>query len=141
MARNLRQEEVAYNVGPVGPIKWMAPEALQMMSKKQKVATPQSDVYMFGITLWEMLAREHPHMTMDQNYVGNQVRLGGAYSYYSSSRYTAVQLYRCTVVQLYSCTGVQVLACASVGQRVLTRTSVQVYIIASGCNMREQGSN
>ena len=81
MARNLRQEEVAYNVGPVGPIKWMAPEALQMMSKKQKVATPQSDVYMFGITLWEMLAREHPHMTMDQNYVGNQVRLGGAYSY------------------------------------------------------------
>ena len=81
MARNLRQEEVAYNVGPVGPIKWMAPEALKMMSKKQKVATPQSDVYMFGITLWEMLAREHPHMTMDQNYVGNQVRLGGAYSY------------------------------------------------------------
>ena len=37
--------------------------------------------------------------------------------------------------QLYSCTVVQVLKCASVGQRVLTRTNVQVYIIISGCNM------
>jgi serine/threonine protein kinase len=82
MARKQRQEEVVYDRRLLGPIKWMAPEALNMMEKKQKSTMPESDVFMFGITLWEMLAREYPHMTMDHNYVWTQVsvRLDWAYT-------------------------------------------------------------
>ena len=38
-----------------GPIRWMAPESLG-----EKMYSTKSDVYMFGITLWELLTREIP---------------------------------------------------------------------------------
>src|SRR3989338_5212346 len=42
-----------------GPIRWMAPESL-----REKTYSSKSDVYMFGVALWEVLTREIPY----QNY-------------------------------------------------------------------------
>jgi serine/threonine protein kinase len=44
----------------VGPVKWMAPESISHQRYSEA-----SDVYMFGITLWEMFAREEPYPDME----------------------------------------------------------------------------
>jgi serine/threonine protein kinase len=41
--------------GAVGPLKWMAPESVRMRALSEK-----SDVWMFGVALWEMFARGEP---------------------------------------------------------------------------------
>ena len=49
------REKVQATKTQEGPIRWMAPESLG--EKKYSV---KSDIYMFGIALWELLARETP---------------------------------------------------------------------------------
>merc|ERR1712000_694749 len=44
----------------VGPIKWMSPEAI-----KDKAYSQKSDVWSFGVTVWEVLTRQNPYPSMD----------------------------------------------------------------------------
>jgi len=39
----------------IGPVRWMSPESLR------QTYSPKSDVWMFGVMLWEMFAREAPY--------------------------------------------------------------------------------
>lgn len=40
----------------IGPVRWMAPESL-----KNREYSPASDVWMYGVTLWELVARDIPY--------------------------------------------------------------------------------
>ncbi|PRP73158.1 outer membrane autotransporter barrel domain-containing protein [Planoprotostelium fungivorum] len=53
-------EEQTKTTSTVGPLKWMAPEALT-----QKVYSNKSDVYSFSITMWEILTGEEPYMDLN----------------------------------------------------------------------------
>jgi len=55
----------------VGPIKWMAPESLTSQTYSTK-----SDVWMFGVTCWEILARKEPFPDVDTLEVAFNVRDG-----------------------------------------------------------------
>lgn len=44
----------------IGPIKWMAPEAI-----KNKVYSPKSDVWSMGVLTWEVATRSNPYPDMD----------------------------------------------------------------------------
>jgi len=52
----------------VGPIKWMSPESI-----KDKVYSDKSDVWSFGVTLWEVLTRKNPYPQMDLITVATKV--------------------------------------------------------------------
>jgi len=56
----------------VGPIKWMSPEAI-----KDKVYSQKSDVWSFGVTLWEIIARSNPYPGMDLITVATKVCYSG----------------------------------------------------------------
>eukprot|EP00808_Paulinella_micropora_P014417 g62859.t1 len=51
-----------------GPLKWMAPEALHRGEYSYK-----TDVYMFGVTLWELFARQRPYPDLDPKEVARRV--------------------------------------------------------------------
>eukprot|EP00027_Filamoeba_sp_ATCC50430_P009694 CAMPEP_0168557866 /NCGR_PEP_ID=MMETSP0413-20121227/9660_1 /TAXON_ID=136452 /ORGANISM="Filamoeba nolandi, Strain NC-AS-23-1" /LENGTH=705 /DNA_ID=CAMNT_0008588939 /DNA_START=117 /DNA_END=2234 /DNA_ORIENTATION=+ len=44
----------------VGPLKWMAPEAI-----RRKLYSVKSDVWSFGVVMWELLARQEPYPDLD----------------------------------------------------------------------------
>jgi len=52
----------------VGPLKWMAPEAI-----KQRVYGKKTDVFSFGVTVWEIVVRDDPYRGMDPLTVATQV--------------------------------------------------------------------
>ncbi|ETO29225.1 Kelch repeat-containing protein [Reticulomyxa filosa] len=60
MSQILNEEPYIATYTTVGPLKWMAPEALN----EQKYST-KSDVYSFGITLWELLTGQEPYADVD----------------------------------------------------------------------------
>jgi serine/threonine protein kinase len=60
MSRVLQQDIEGKTMNPIGPIRWMSPESIgkQVYSKK-------SDVWMFGIVVYEIVAQREPHTNID----------------------------------------------------------------------------
>ena len=55
-----------------GPLKWMAPESIL-----QKIYSEKSDVYMFGLTMWEIYCGMEPYPKMNSvNVAMNVVKNG-----------------------------------------------------------------
>lgn len=54
------QDSAHRTTSDIGPIKWMSPESLITRSTSKK-----SDVWSFGVTLWEMLTRSEPYADLD----------------------------------------------------------------------------
>jgi serine/threonine protein kinase len=69
MSRILQQDMEGKTLNPIGPIRWMAPESIgkQIYSKK-------SDVWMFGILVFEIVARREPHVGVDPKAVITLIR-------------------------------------------------------------------
>jgi tRNA A-37 threonylcarbamoyl transferase component Bud32 len=59
---------------PLGPVCWMAPESLR---KDNKVYSQKSDVWMFGIVVYEIIARQEPHAGQNPVEVAKQIRDNG----------------------------------------------------------------
>jgi serine/threonine protein kinase len=60
MSRVLQQDIEAKTMNPIGPIRWMAPESI-----KQQVYSKKSDVWMFGILVYEIVAQSEPHVNIE----------------------------------------------------------------------------
>jgi len=70
MSRVLEQTASEGNtLNNMGPIRWMAPESLarQIYSKK-------SDVWMFGIVIYEVVSRYEPHTDKTPNEAAARIR-------------------------------------------------------------------
>jgi len=52
-----------------GPIRWMCPESLKNQTYSEK-----TDIWMFGCTLYEIIARQVPHAGRDLMEVGVAIR-------------------------------------------------------------------
>lgn len=65
-----RRGYVVESAAPVvGPLKWMAPEMLQ----PPYVSSQSSDVFAFGVTMWEVYHGETPYKDMDPMQVAVRV--------------------------------------------------------------------
>jgi predicted Ser/Thr protein kinase len=60
MSRLLQQNMVGKTLNPIGPIRWMSPESIG-----QQVYSKKSDVWMFGVLVYEIIAQREPHTTME----------------------------------------------------------------------------
>jgi serine/threonine protein kinase len=69
MSRVLQQDIEGRTTSGVGPACWMSPESIgyQVYSKK-------SDVWMFGIVVYEIVAQCEPHSDKDPIEVSTQIR-------------------------------------------------------------------
>jgi hypothetical protein len=56
----------------VGPLKWMAPEAI-----KERIYSQKSDVWSYAVLIWEIVAREDPYPDMDALQVASRVVFNG----------------------------------------------------------------
>jgi serine/threonine protein kinase len=56
MSRVLEQDIEGKTKSGVGPVCWMSPESIG-----QQVYSKKSDVWMFGIVVYEIVARQEPH--------------------------------------------------------------------------------
>jgi len=69
MSRILQKEDEGKTKANVGPIRWMAPESLAKRTYSKK-----SDVWSFGIVVYEIVARREPHIELDPLDVGPLIR-------------------------------------------------------------------
>jgi len=70
MSRKLKGEtEGGSTLSTVGPLRWMAPESLG-----DKIYSKKSDIWTFGIVLYEIVARKSPHLGEDQLGIGLKIR-------------------------------------------------------------------
>jgi len=53
----------------MGPIRWMAPESIE-----KQVYSKKSDVWMFGILVYEIVAQCEPHVDIEPNQVAVLIR-------------------------------------------------------------------
>jgi serine/threonine protein kinase len=56
-------------MNPIGPIRWMSPESIG-----QQVYSKKSDVWMFGIVVYEIVSQREPHTDIDPNQVAFLIR-------------------------------------------------------------------
>jgi tRNA A-37 threonylcarbamoyl transferase component Bud32 len=68
MSRVLQQTE-AITQKRIGPVCWMAPESIG-----QRIYSKKSDVWMFGVLIYEIISRREPHSDKDPNEVAIRVR-------------------------------------------------------------------
>ena len=57
----LNENELETYRSTLGPLKWMAPECIENNSS----STFQSDIYAFGITMWEIITGQEPYPDVD----------------------------------------------------------------------------
>jgi serine/threonine protein kinase len=60
MSRVLQQDIEGKTISNIGPACWMSPESL-----KDKVYSKKSDVWMFGVVVYEIVAQCEPHTDID----------------------------------------------------------------------------
>lgn len=56
---------------PTGSILWMAPEVIRQNFKNEDTFTFKSDIYAYGVVLFELFAQQLPYRKGDKNSVGN----------------------------------------------------------------------
>lgn len=69
MARTIGSSAQGHTKTNIGPVRWMSPESLRNNSYSYK-----SDVWSFGIVIYEILARSEPHINIDPIEVGKLIR-------------------------------------------------------------------
>jgi serine/threonine protein kinase len=69
MSRVLQQDIEGKTTNPIGPIRWMSPESIG-----QQVYSKKSDVWMFGIVVYEIVSQSEPHANADPNQVSILIR-------------------------------------------------------------------
>jgi predicted Ser/Thr protein kinase len=69
MSRILKETQQGKTYNSIGPIRWMAPESLAQQTYSKK-----SDVWSFGIVVWEIFAQSEPHLDVDPIDVGTLIR-------------------------------------------------------------------
>jgi serine/threonine protein kinase len=69
MSRVLQQEIEAKTKSKIGPVCWMAPESIG-----QQVYSKKTDVWMFGVLVYEIVARREPHDNKDPLKISQQIR-------------------------------------------------------------------
>jgi predicted Ser/Thr protein kinase len=72
MSRILKPTEIGKTKSNVGPVCWMAPESLAKGSYSK-----QSDVWMFGIVVYEIVAQTEPHKDKDMIDIAIQIQSKG----------------------------------------------------------------
>jgi serine/threonine protein kinase len=64
-----KQSQSGQTKSNIGPLRWMAPESLQ-----SSTYSTQSDVWSFGIVVYEIVARHEPHFDEDPMSIGFRIR-------------------------------------------------------------------
>jgi serine/threonine protein kinase len=64
MSRVLQQDIEGKTTSGIGPIRWMSPESIG-----QQVYSKKSDVWMFGIVVYEIVSQREPHSDKDPKQV------------------------------------------------------------------------
>jgi len=67
-----REDEEGKTKTNIGPIRWMAPESIA-----NRIYSKKSDIWSFGIVVWEIVARSEPHSKIDIFDAAIQIRDGG----------------------------------------------------------------
>jgi serine/threonine protein kinase len=68
MSRVLQQDIEGKTRSNFGPIRWMSPESIEQVYSKK------SDVWMFGIVVYEIVSQREPHSDIDPNQVAILIR-------------------------------------------------------------------
>jgi len=63
--------KISQTASQTGPLKWMAPESI-----RNRIYSIHSDVWSFGVTLWEIVSREDPYPDLDPVQTALQVTQG-----------------------------------------------------------------
>jgi serine/threonine protein kinase len=69
MSRVLQEDSASKTRTGIGPVCWMAPESL-----REKIYSKKSDVWMFGILVYEIVSRCEPHYDKDPMRVSSLIR-------------------------------------------------------------------
>jgi serine/threonine protein kinase len=72
MSRVLQQGNEGKTLNKSGPVLWMAPESIG-----QQIYSKKSDLWMFGVLVYEIVAQCEPHVAIDPNEVAIQIRDNG----------------------------------------------------------------
>jgi serine/threonine protein kinase len=60
MSRVLQEDIERKTMNTIGPIRWMAPESI-----RDQIYSKKSDVWMFGVLIYEIVAQREPHVGVD----------------------------------------------------------------------------